>query len=274
MATIRCKGCGALYNYDKEGCCPKCGAYNRPPARERVNADGTVRHMDDASFARHGGGSGKVCFEKKKCYERKECHEQDARQYRAVQAAHRAGAAASFAKAEKSAARKKKTPSLGVVVLIVILVISAGKVINMRREAWEKTGMETISQQAWYASLEADVSGSVGKTVLLHDGTTLRVESVEWDDNDANYIYLISTERTYPDGLTDDEIQKAEEGILSAELFCRSAKPIRLSCIDSGGGAYLFASDDYMLPDHVVFCYESPLDGSQQIICVWGLDKE
>ena len=27
MASIRCKACGCTYDYNKEGMCPKCGAY-------------------------------------------------------------------------------------------------------------------------------------------------------------------------------------------------------------------------------------------------------
>ena len=36
MATVHCKACGKSYNYEKNGCCPECGAYNRPPRREQV----------------------------------------------------------------------------------------------------------------------------------------------------------------------------------------------------------------------------------------------
>ena len=50
MATIRCKACGKLYSYEKEGCCPGCGAYNRPPKRERVNADGTPYASGQRTF--------------------------------------------------------------------------------------------------------------------------------------------------------------------------------------------------------------------------------
>ena len=49
MATIHCKACGKSYNYEKNGCCPECGAYNRPPRREQVYADGTVHHLDGSS---------------------------------------------------------------------------------------------------------------------------------------------------------------------------------------------------------------------------------
>ena len=65
MATLRCKSCGRVYNYEKNGTCPKCGAYNRPPRKEIVEADGSIRY---------------VTTENKVCYEEKECHEEDVRQ--------------------------------------------------------------------------------------------------------------------------------------------------------------------------------------------------
>lgn len=65
MATLRCKSCGRVYNYEKNGTCPKCGAYNRPPRKEIVDPDGSIRY---------------VTTEQKVCYEEKECHEEDVRQ--------------------------------------------------------------------------------------------------------------------------------------------------------------------------------------------------
>lgn len=69
MASIRCKACGCTYDYNKEGMCPKCGAYNRPPHRERVDPDGSVHYLEphDAAVPPHRGK--KVCYEKKTCYE-------------------------------------------------------------------------------------------------------------------------------------------------------------------------------------------------------------
>lgn len=69
MASIRCKACGCTYDYNKEGMCPKCGAYNRPPHRERVDPDGSVHYLEprDAAVPLHRGK--KVCYEKKTCYE-------------------------------------------------------------------------------------------------------------------------------------------------------------------------------------------------------------
>ncbi len=67
---VTCKACGKRYNYYKEGCCPECGAFNRLPHREQVNADGTVHHISEEQFWEDGAGSqhrggGKVCFEEK-----------------------------------------------------------------------------------------------------------------------------------------------------------------------------------------------------------------
>ena len=52
MAMVQCKACGKIYDYEKNGCCPSCGAYNRPPRRERVDADGTVHHLTGATRRR------------------------------------------------------------------------------------------------------------------------------------------------------------------------------------------------------------------------------
>ncbi len=65
MATLRCKSCGRVYSYEKNGTCPRCGAYNRPPRKEIVEPDGTIRY---------------VTTESKVCYEEKECHEDAVRQ--------------------------------------------------------------------------------------------------------------------------------------------------------------------------------------------------
>ena len=72
MATIRCKACGKTYNYAKEGFCPKCGAYNRPPRQEWVDAEGGI----------HYAGQEKECYERKECHEEKVCYEEQTRRPR------------------------------------------------------------------------------------------------------------------------------------------------------------------------------------------------
>lgn len=68
MVKITCQACGRRYDYAKEGLCPNCGAYNRPPRRETVDVDGVVHHLnvveDEEEVLR-----GKVCYEEQECYE-------------------------------------------------------------------------------------------------------------------------------------------------------------------------------------------------------------
>lgn len=68
MASIRCKACGKTYD-SREGFCPKCGAYNRPPRREWVDAGGDVHYAEQE----------KVCYEQKECHEEKVCYENQTR---------------------------------------------------------------------------------------------------------------------------------------------------------------------------------------------------
>ena len=49
MTRVRCKGCGRRYSYETSGCCPHCGAYNRPPHRQSVKADGTVYRVQEGN---------------------------------------------------------------------------------------------------------------------------------------------------------------------------------------------------------------------------------
>lgn len=69
MSAIRCRACGRSYDYEKQGLCPKCGAYNRPPRREWVDADGTVHDLDPRSAAVPPHRGKKVCYEQKTCFE-------------------------------------------------------------------------------------------------------------------------------------------------------------------------------------------------------------
>ena len=50
MANVHCQSCGRTYDYEKYGCCPNCGAYNRRPRREWVDVDG------DRAAAKAKGG--------------------------------------------------------------------------------------------------------------------------------------------------------------------------------------------------------------------------
>ena len=272
MATIRCKGCGALYNYDKEGCCPKCGAYNRPPARERVNADGTVRHMDDASFARHGGGSGKVCFEEKECYERKECHEQDARQYRTVRSQSGGqGAAPSFAAAQsqrrQAQGAARRVPLIGVSVVVLVVLSMAFNLVNSIRSGWDEWSGDGDEGNTSYAEWmgEWDVDGVMGEEIPLSDGTTLCVSQIRWDEDAGEY--LVKLERTYPADMTEEACQEADEALDVTGLYCADGNSYYVFPWHSvTDGEYAFRTEEYtLLPDHMIVRYEPPMAEAQTV---------
>ncbi|MBQ7485396.1 MAG: hypothetical protein IJT78_02080 [Oscillospiraceae bacterium] len=259
MATIRCKGCGAFYRYEKEGCCPRCGAYNRPPVREKVDADGTVRHMSDDAFARHGGGSDKVCFETKECHERKECYEEQGRQYRAPESSPPQTAPA---RREK----KKKQPSLGAIILTVVVVITVTNVLSELTDSddsdpypqtQETEYAEELPYSQWQAS-DCEIQTAMGQRILLGDGATLAVTGVEWDPQQSAYIVL--TERTYLDGMTEENRAAARDRVYPEGLYCqREDSFFVLECIAEEESGYVFFTDDpLLLPGHIVFYYESP----------------
>ena len=111
MASIRCKACGKTYDYRKEGFCPKCGAYNRPPRREWVEADGSVHH---------GTPSEKVCYEKKVCFE-----EQTRKPRKKPSAPQAASAAPKPSQVRYSKGNPRNNSLAFVIIVIVFLLIFA-----------------------------------------------------------------------------------------------------------------------------------------------------
>lgn len=55
MRMVKCYDCGKRYNYDEDGFCPKCGAFNQPPAITRVGADGSIVRVDGLNETGHTG---------------------------------------------------------------------------------------------------------------------------------------------------------------------------------------------------------------------------
>ena len=55
MRKVRCYECGKQYNYDEDGFCPGCGAFNQPPRESRVSADGQVVRVDGIDERNHAG---------------------------------------------------------------------------------------------------------------------------------------------------------------------------------------------------------------------------
>ena len=55
MRVVKCYECRKLYNYDEDGFCPKCGAFNQPPAASRIGADGSVVWIEGINSRNHEG---------------------------------------------------------------------------------------------------------------------------------------------------------------------------------------------------------------------------
>ena len=53
VQPVRCYECGKRYDYDEDGFCPKCGAFNQPPRKTCVSADGTVVRADGLNERNH-----------------------------------------------------------------------------------------------------------------------------------------------------------------------------------------------------------------------------
>ena len=53
MQQVQCYECGRRYDYDEDGFCPRCGAFNQPPRESRVSADGTVIRLDGLNEESH-----------------------------------------------------------------------------------------------------------------------------------------------------------------------------------------------------------------------------
>lgn len=53
MRSVRCYDCGRSYNYDEDGFCPRCGAFNQPQRSLRIGADGSVVRVDGLNEATH-----------------------------------------------------------------------------------------------------------------------------------------------------------------------------------------------------------------------------
>lgn len=131
MAILRCKACGKMYNYEKDGMCPKCGAYNRPPQRNSIYADGTVHHAADYDFERHAAPeAGKVCYEKKECHEdparRVRTHAPNIPQIKKTGQKSRIDLSDGINRVKNKWAavpQKKKEPLIAMVVVLVIVVM-------------------------------------------------------------------------------------------------------------------------------------------------------
>lgn len=164
MPNIRCKTCGRTYSYEKQGMCPKCGAYNRPPRRERVDPDGSVHYLDDRSAITGvvpNHPRDKVCYEKKVCYE-----EQTKKpSFRDVEHI----AASIFPKM----ANKKRGGEIGIVIAVLVVALTLINTINFTPRQPEPD--YPISEPV-YPAYEAEAD-----SVLTYE-----YSSDDWPDYDGN----------------------------------------------------------------------------------------
>lgn len=178
MPAIRCKACGKTYD-SREGFCPKCGAYNRPPRREWVDAGGDVHYAEQE----------KVCYEQKECHEEKVCYENQTRRPRPHISRPAAGKSPSSAATFIAVA-------VAVIVLFAVLRGVSGDIFD-RNEPMPDYGCEQVAPAE---EIEATVReyAEMGAVFTLgedeDDFTT--VNDVWMDDSDLLHA-IVTLEEAY-----------------------------------------------------------------------------
>lgn len=180
MPAIRCKACGKTYD-SREGFCPKCGAYNRPPRREWVDAGGDVHYAEQE----------KVCYEQKECHEEKVCYENQTRRPRPHIRRPAAGKSPSSAVTFIAVA-------VAVIVLFAVLRGVSGDIFD-RNEPMPDYGW---GQVAPAEEIEAAVReyAEMGATFYLEDSAfTATHITADWE-NDILKVYVAEgdTYQTFP----------------------------------------------------------------------------
>lgn len=192
MPAIRCKACGKTYD-SREGFCPKCGAYNRPPRQEWVDAQGTVHYAEQE----------KVCYEQKECHEEKVCYENQTRRPRPHIRRPAAGKSPSSAVTFIAVA-------VAVIVLFAVLRGVSGDIFD-RNEPMPDYDWST-PEYVGEAVASAREYAAVGETFYLEDSAfTVEHMEVDWESDTLTvYIAEGDTYQSFPslvtlreDGLED-----------------------------------------------------------------------
>ncbi len=55
VRRVRCYECGRSYDYDEDGFCPRCGAFNLPGNSASIGADGSVVRHEGIRARNHEG---------------------------------------------------------------------------------------------------------------------------------------------------------------------------------------------------------------------------
>lgn len=172
MADVMCRTCGKRYDYSGFDCCPECGAYNRPPRHDRVNADGTVQHMSDADYAkRKNAALGKVCFEEKECHEEKVCYEDEVR-------------------GQRTAAKRGVGVRLAVILAAVIIIV--GVVASVFAQIGSKVRMPEPAVDVKPPVTLPAIELETAETFTARDGSTFRL--LDWRREDDAIVVELEVE--------------------------------------------------------------------------------
>jgi len=239
MISVTCRTCGKRYDYSKDGCCPECGAYNRPPRHELVNADGTVRHLTDAEFAgRKSAVLDKVCFEDKECYEDE-----------ARPASRRA--------ARPAAVRKTASPrAVFTVLLTIFVIIFIGAVIAGILEDFGASETEPAAAAETWEEPSGASGGDYGAWqeaphFTAADGTFFRL--LDWRREDDAIVVLLDVE------WSEDESGHTYYGTL--ECYDADGNRVVLDDLEAGPeeydgevclALYFFTDDESLTPAAVI----------------------
>ena len=238
MVKITCNACGRRYDYAKEGLCPNCGAYNRPPRRETVDADGVVHHLDI--------GEEIVPPQGKVCYEEKECHEDAVRKARSPKSGGNRKVSFPYEKITAKVSdysRKKKNArmvAMGAVLLSVVttlignLAAKSETVLPEPQDTWQDTeqAVEVYERSVETADGTFAVVGweIAGKALTVHytadfnpmqDGEVF-VECVE---EDGDHEIMLFRKSNYTGGVYNSG------GIMTFEADTKNFKPLTL-CLE------------------------------------------
>lgn len=181
MPAIRCKACGKTYD-SREGFCPKCGAYNRPPRQEWVDAQGTVHYAEQE----------KECYERKECHEKKVCYEEQTRRPKPQSRRH----------------PPRKNGASGVIGAVIVVSVLIGLINTLRgvsgdifdrNEPMPDYGCEQVAPAE---EIEAAVReyAEIGASFYLED-SAFAVASLKADwERDVLTVYVVEgdTYQTFP----------------------------------------------------------------------------
>ena len=216
MQTIRCAACGRRYDYRQEGCCPRCGAYNRPPRREWVGADGSVHHGEGRTQTRLRPG--------KVCYEEKVCFEEQTRKPRKKAAAPTAQGSEhvvkSFQRPFKTYSAKGKnrnrgtaTPLIAFALVIILLAIkTSGKLDNIIH------GNSDLNNGGWSDSNDdwdfdyRDIDADCGDTIDISDDLTIQFLGYVSDDSGQVYVLYWANDDDLANSLLESGIIMLSDG--------------------------------------------------------------